>query len=48
MDSNSKKTNRLVEFLILLIVLICVALIIVDIYTNVASELQGVFAASFA
>ena len=40
MDSHQKKTNQFVETLILLVVIICAAMIIFEIYTNVASELQ--------
>lgn len=41
MDSPQKKANRFIEVLILLVVIICAAMIIFDIYTNVTSELQG-------
>jgi hypothetical protein len=41
MDSNPKKKSRLIEFLILLLVIICTTLILVEVYTNVVSELHG-------
>ena len=46
MDSIPKKTNHLVEFIIFLVMVICAILIIIDIYTNVASELQRSIVAS--
>ena len=46
MDNNPKKTNRLVEFIIFMVMVICAMLIIIDIYANVASELQSSIVAS--
>lgn len=42
MEHNSKKPKRPVELLLFLVVAICTALILLDIYINVQNELQGV------
>ena len=45
MENNPKKANHLVEFLVFLVVIICTALIILDVYQNVANELHGALVA---
>lgn len=41
MDNSQKKTNRFVEFIIFMVMVICAMLIIIDVYANVASELHS-------
>ena len=42
MENTPKKPRRPVDVLLLIVVTICAALILLDIYLNVQNELQGV------
>lgn len=48
MEPNPRKTKRTVDVLLLLVVIICTALILLELYINIQNELQGVLVPVFA
>lgn len=41
MANDQKKTKRVIEFIFFLVLILCVILILIEIYNNVVHELQG-------
>ena len=47
MENTPKKPKRTVDVLLFLVVIICAALILLELFLNVRNELQGVMAPVF-
>ena len=47
MENTPKKPKRTVDVLLLLVVIICTALILLELYINIQNELQGVLVPVF-